>query len=328
MTVMNPPIMVQGRADHNADDLRSAFGALLTPQGAGQSLRPRSGITPGAGDELAVSAAAPADMSVVVGSGIVVIPAPQDGHGSWSVVNDADLSLTIAPSDPTNPRSDLVIARVADAQYTAGGDDAADIRVVTGVAGPGAPAPAVPATEGEYVVLAQVAVGANVASITAGDITLNTSASRPYTVAAGGVLPVPNAAARPANPYVGQAIWQTDLGLLHVWNGNSWIAQVADATTQTLTNKTLTAPTINGGTLSGTFQGQSSAVLTSMSSVSAVGSLSLVDGAREIILGYGGSGGISIGNNGGATHPNGMVLWANGTNLFCRKPGGADVTIA
>lgn len=104
------------------------------------------------------------------------------------------------------------------------------------------------------------------------------------------------------------------------------------AGTETFTNKTLTSPTLTSPTVSGTTGGTgtwgSSGGVSTSGSVTSSAAVSLVNGAREIILGYAGSGGLSIGNNGGATHPNGMVLWANGSNLFCRKPGGGDVTIA
>lgn len=101
---------------------------------------------------------------------------------------------------------------------------------------------------------------------------------------------------------------------------------VGVASSQTLTNKTLTSPTLSNPTLSGAMGGSGSISLAG--SIISTGSIGLNDGAREIILGYGGSGGLSIGNSTPVTHPNGAVLWFNGTNLFCRKPGGSDVAIA
>ncbi len=102
---------------------------------------------------------------------------------------------------------------------------------------------------------------------------------------------------------------------------------VGVATTQTLTGKTLTSPTINSPTITNpTITGGSIAGAGNIISTS--GSIGLTDGAREIILGYNGSGGLSIGNSTPATHPNGAVLWFNGVNLICRKPGGGDVVMA
>jgi hypothetical protein len=77
------------------------------------------------------------------------------------------------------------------------------------------------------------------------------------------------------------------------------------------------------GTMSGTGGISVSGSITATS-----GTIGLTDGAREIILGYAGSGGLSIGNSTPVTHPNGAVLWFNGVNLIVRKPGGGDVVIA
>jgi hypothetical protein len=91
--------------------------------------------------------------------------------------------------------------------------------------------PAVPVADGSYVVLAQVAVAALAASITNANITLNTSATRAYTVALGGTLPVANAAARTALPtnYPGLVrqldtgeIWQLVSGVWGRVLGGAW----------------------------------------------------------------------------------------------------------
>jgi hypothetical protein len=229
MTVLNPPIMIQALATHNADDLRSALFASMLGLGLGQNPRPRQGIIPGYGKELSVAASGVPAMNVVVGSGAIALPAPTNGHGGWFCVNDGDLTKTIAASNPTNPRTDLVIARVADAQYTGGGDNLADIEVITGTAGVGAPVPTVPTAKGVYQVLAQVAVAAAATSVTNANITLNTAVSRPYTVAAGGILPVANTAARTAlAPYVGMAVVQVDDGTIWEFFNAAWV-KVADA---------------------------------------------------------------------------------------------------
>lgn len=223
MSVLNPPVAVQSRADTNADDFR---GALATHLLGTSGLLPRGGIVPGWGAELAVTQRVTPGMGVLVGSGACVLASPTAGHGGWPVLNDASLDLTIAAAHATLPRTDLIIARVADPQYYAGGDGLAAIKVITGTAGAGAPVPSVPSAEGAYQVLAQVAVAAAATSITNGNITLNTSAARPYTVAAGGILPVANAAARTALfGYAGLHVYELDTGNAYVFTAaGTWRA--------------------------------------------------------------------------------------------------------
>lgn len=114
------------------------------------------------------------------------------------------------------------------------------------------------------------------------------------------------------------------------------------AGTETLTNKTLTSPTINnptissptisGGTIGGSASFTGSGGVSTSGSVTTTGQMGLVNGSKEVIIGYGGGGGISIGANAsgfGATHPNGVVLWVNGSqHLMARMPGGNDVQLA
>lgn len=220
MAVLNPPIAVASRTDHAADDFRGALMAGMTPA---SGVLPRSGILPGWGAELSVAQRATPGMGVLVGAGVVVVTSGLlPGHGGYYVINDASLDVAITAAHATLARTDLVIARVADPQYHTGGDGNASIKVITGTAGAGVPA--VPAAEGAYVVLAQVAVAAAASSIVNANITQNTAAARAYTVAAGGILPVANAAARTAlTPYLGQHVVEIDTFREYVWDGSgSW----------------------------------------------------------------------------------------------------------
>ncbi len=96
-------------------------------------------------------------------------------------------------------------------------------------------------------------------------------------------------------------------------------AVVGTTNTQTLINKTLTSPTITNPTITG-----GSHVATGAGNIAVT-----AGGTCEIILGYSGGSGLSIAQGAGpVTHPNGGVIWWNGTNLVCRKPGGGDVVFA
>lgn len=241
MTVINPPLAVQSRTDTNADDFRSALMAGMA--GLGSTPLPRGGILPGWGAGLSVAQrGAGANMSVDVGSGACLLPSPTNGTGGWYVVNDATLNVAIAAAHATLPRIDLVIARVADPQYHVGGDGLAAVKVVTGTAAASPVAPTPPTSDGAYLVLGQVAVAAAVSSIVNANITANTSATRAFTVAAGGILPVANAAARTAlvNPHLGLHVIEADTGTEYVWTGAAWVPVARPGGWQTYT------PTLTG----------------------------------------------------------------------------------
>jgi hypothetical protein len=109
------------------------------------------------------------NMSVNVAAGECVINGTQNAvtQGAYHGLNDATVNLTIAASNATNPRIDIVVAQVRDAAYSGGNNDFI-LAVVTGTPA-GSPSP--PATPANAIVLAQVAVAANAASITGGNIT-------------------------------------------------------------------------------------------------------------------------------------------------------------
>src|SRR5205807_2357575 len=111
MTAQNPPSFMQGVATEVA-----AQGRLLL-----QGLEPYQGCVLGA--DLAVTGSA-SIMQVTVASGGAFIAGTQSGtQGSYHVFNDAAVNLTVAASDVTNPRWDIVTATVRDSQYSGGNND-------------------------------------------------------------------------------------------------------------------------------------------------------------------------------------------------------------
>lgn len=90
-------------------------------------------------------------------------------QGAYYAYNDNSsgaVNLSIASSNPTNPRIDVVVAQVEDAAYSGSNNDW-KLAVVTGTA---AASPAVPSLPANSVVLAYVWVPANSSSIVSGDI--------------------------------------------------------------------------------------------------------------------------------------------------------------
>jgi len=196
------------------------------------------GVIPGYGGNLAVSSAG---LTVTVGSGAALV-AHASGQGSYRVVNDAPVNVSVAAGSVTL-RKDLIIMRVYDTGVA--GTSFGVVEVVQGVAGSGAPA--MPA--GAHAVkIAEINVTNSVTTV---------SDFRTYAVAVGGVIPG-TSASRPASPYDGLTVWDNDTFNLAVWsasggvwrtvptgNTGAWTAYTP-TWTATVTNPTLGSSTIGG----------------------------------------------------------------------------------
>jgi hypothetical protein len=134
---------------------------------------------PVASGELVVAAQGTPNMSVSLGAGRAKVVGTQSSppagvlfttQGMYDVLNDGPLTLTVATSNPTNPRIDAVYVAVQDSFYS-GGSNAAIAGVATGTPAPSPVAPAIPSNA---VLLAYVAVAANATSIVGGNITNQT----------------------------------------------------------------------------------------------------------------------------------------------------------
>jgi hypothetical protein len=107
-------------------------------------------------------------MKVTVGAGTCWIDASgfEVANGFYHLVNDGTITLDIAPSDPTFPRIDLIIARVYDSFYE-GSQTKGEIEVLRGDPAVSPVAKPLPAASFE---IGRITVGAGVSSITAGVI--------------------------------------------------------------------------------------------------------------------------------------------------------------
>lgn len=156
MSEKNPPLYLQQRTDHTAEGDRALLTSLVSNEGVSGSgdLKVTQNGTPG--------------MSVFVAAGKAFVKGDDNGNqGMYHVWNDATVTLAISAADPTNPRRDLIVARVRDAYYS-GVTNAFDLYVITGTA---AASPADPAVPNNCLVLARVAVAAGATSITNANIT-------------------------------------------------------------------------------------------------------------------------------------------------------------
>jgi len=146
-----------GGLSYTADILRRATKALRLTQGVA------------AAGDMAVSQNGTPNMSVNVAAGQAVVDGTQLAatQGAYVGTNDATANLTVAASDPTNPRIDIVVAQFEDSVYSGAANDF-KLAVVTGTP---AGSPVAPATPANAIVLAQVRVNAGVTSITNSNIT-------------------------------------------------------------------------------------------------------------------------------------------------------------
>ncbi len=174
MSVEGWPIENAG-AVVNARDYRRLFQAV------GQMHGTSAGVTSFTALQVTERGAG-ANMSVDVAAGGAVLDGTEDTHqGHYHLYVDATENLAIAAADATYPRIDLVVAKVADSEYS-GATDAGALAVVTGTP---AASPAQPSAPANSLVLAAVAVAAGAATVVNANITdLRARFGRPPAVSA------------------------------------------------------------------------------------------------------------------------------------------------
>lgn len=220
MTAVNPPIFIHQEV-HPAATWRQALKGLLTLPGI---------VAPG---HLAVTQrAAGANMTVDVAEGRVFIPGTEATYqGTYLAETQGVTNVgTFAAADATNPRRDLVVARVKDSNYS-GAVRTFGLEIVTGVA---AASPADPTVPANSWVLARVTVAAGAATILNAAIAdARTGLTGPpvaftsqngQACGLGGCAVVPTSTQLPTvNLYEGFLCWVKDIDALAVYLGSSWL---------------------------------------------------------------------------------------------------------
>ena len=171
MTVRSVPIFLQA-GSHPAEETRLALGSMLgTATGSfagGVGSVDRAHGVVNASDFAVTQRAAGANMSVDVAAGSAWVRGTQSAdQGAYNAYNDATVNLSVAASDATNPRIDLVVIRVQDAFYS-GATNSASVTIVTGTA---AASPTDPTLPANALVLARVRVPAASTSVVTANIT-------------------------------------------------------------------------------------------------------------------------------------------------------------
>jgi hypothetical protein len=174
MAVSNPPSYLQG-GSHPARGLRRMTEAM-------------TGDTEGAlaAGELVVSEkSGTPNMSVDVSAGRAFILGTESSfQGTYFVESRNIENLTVAAADATNPRKDIVVARVEDSEES-GATDAWSLEVVAGTP---AASPSAPALPDNSLLLATVDVAALASSITDANITTSTPVWAPAPVDTAGLV--------------------------------------------------------------------------------------------------------------------------------------------
>lgn len=225
------------------EDARIAWAGHLTPAGA---VTTRSGFRPtGNADPGRVFATSPTPNGTVHVEPFTYHLQSQRGGGVYTMtldaVKDFDI-LTTAPPDATNARNDLIIAQQSDLFF---GDPDSRMRI-RHIAGNPSASPQDPQITGspDFIRLARIVVQANATAITPADI----QGLRPVdraTVALGGLLPIPDQAARTAiaNPYDGMPIYRRDRDWVEVYDGTAWrVAGIAHCASASDRDTAITDP--------------------------------------------------------------------------------------
>lgn len=167
---------------------RSFDVAALTYQiGTSSATAVLGGVLPSGGAS-ALQVAAGSGMNITIAPGFCVVPNTTSSlYGGYRMGSTQQQTLTVAASDPTNPRIDLVCAQVTD---TGTSSSFCQLELVAGTP---APSPSAPAAPSNSITLAQISVAAGASVINAGNIT----DQRTWTVPPGGILPVTSAGAAP-----------------------------------------------------------------------------------------------------------------------------------
>lgn len=213
MALLQPPSFIQARTDHTAQEDRLYLEGLLARPGIG-------GLSAAAGVALIRAQAAP-NMSVLVTKERFFIGGTEStSQGVYHGYNDGDVTVNIAASSPSLPRTDIIVAYIQDAFYS-GASNQLVVDKVTGT--PNASQPSPPAAPNNAIILGSILVAANATTITNPNITI--SAYRSIT--SGSPFPAASSALRDSYAaliglYDGLPCYRQDTNNLEIYNGATW----------------------------------------------------------------------------------------------------------
>lgn len=239
MTVRDPLWLSSGV---DAEEARLGNSAAWTP--GASAVKVQSGVRPSTGSPLKVTQTGTASGNLLVAAGQCLVQGSESAtQGAYVGTVDAQYTLTYLGTYPadTNPRKDIIVARVKDSTYS-GASNSFTVEVIKGTA---AGSPVDPTIPDNCLALARVNLTASATTVTDAMI----DDLRTYTTALGGILPC-TSSSRPSYPYAGQVIYETDGDdRLMVYSGSAWV-QLGSAGAMTYTpsvTATGTNPTLGTG---------------------------------------------------------------------------------
>lgn len=213
MSVINPPGFLQNAgATHTAEQFRDWQNLLIAGKTGATSLVARGGVHPALGNALTTTQTGSPSMAVIVKSGQATIAGTEGTkQGTYAVINDADVTLSIAAAHATLNRIDIVVFKIEDQAYS-GAVNASSLAVVTGTP---ASSPSAPAAPNNSITVAQVAIAASVTSI----LNANITDTRIFMAATGGIISVAGSTEETAlNAYESLAVYRRDIDRVDIYD--------------------------------------------------------------------------------------------------------------
>lgn len=212
MAVISPPAWLQAGSYPARTDRLSAVTSQLFYAGFAADeatpLRPRQGVRPSYQQyQLKARAAATPNMTVIVSGGMGFVDNHDiNGYGTYVLVNDGDVTLTVAAAGGAGQfRKDSVCFSVYDAE-TAGAANTAVLEIIQGPYASSAGATVRGTIPPNALVLADLAIAPSQTSVSNSNIT----DVRNFTASLGGIASIPSTIAI-ARPHPGQVWYEPDL---------------------------------------------------------------------------------------------------------------------
>lgn len=202
---------VSGAPSYTANELRQGLGALLLYNG--RAMGGRAGVRPGVAAVVTYS-----NPTITVNPHTGVIdPALSTPQGSYLYGLGTAETHTATAAHATNPRKDIIVARVYDTDEDASGLRIGRSEYIVGTPAGSPSEPAVPAGSIKLATLDVPATGGG--GLGSAVVTLNHT----YTVANGGILPLRSSTEETAlTPWQGQLAYRMDTALFRVRGSAAW----------------------------------------------------------------------------------------------------------